>query len=136
MSSTAGRALDARRDATWLSLAEISAVGLALIGQVMLTSALVETTYGRWILLLDVFIAAFLVLDLGLPTLLARDGPVQPSSLRPAVWHVWRLQATVALPVALVVGAAVLRHHPDVPELVIAAALVSLLHLATYAPRA
>lgn len=136
MSSTAGRGLDARRDAAWLSMAEIGAVGLALVGQVLLTSALAETTYGRWILLLDVFIAAFLVLDLGLPTLLARDGPTQPSSLRPAVWQVWRIQATVALPVALVVGAAVLRRHPDVPQLVFIAALVSLLHLATYAPRA
>ena len=66
-------------------MAEISAVGLALIGQVLLTSALAETTYGRWILLLDVFIEAFLVLDLGLPTLLARDGPTPPSALRPAV---------------------------------------------------
>ena len=71
MSGTAGRPLDARRDAAWLSGSEISAVGLALIGQVLLTSALAETAYGRWILLLDVFIAAFLVLDLGLPTLLA-----------------------------------------------------------------
>ena len=136
MSSTAGRGLDARRDAAWLSMAEISAVGLALVGQVLLTSALAETTYGRWILLLDVFIAAFLVLDLGLPTLLARDGPTHPSALRPAVRHVWRIQATVAIPVALVVGAAVLRRHPDVPALVLIAALVSLLHLATYAPRA
>lgn len=136
MSSTAGRGLDARRDAAWLSMAEISAVGLALIGQVLLTSALAETTYGRWILLLDVFIAAFLVLDLGLPTLLARDGPTHPSALRPAVWRVWRIQGTVAIPVALIVGVAVLRRHPDVPALVLIAALVSLLHLATYAPRA
>ncbi|GIS27488.1 MAG: hypothetical protein CM15mP128_2470 [Methanobacteriota archaeon] len=102
----------------------------------LLTSALAETTYGRWILLLDVFIAAFLVLDLGLPTLLARDGPTHPSALRPAVWRVWRIQATVAVPVALIVGAAVLSRHPDVPALVLIAALVSLLHLATYAPRA
>ena len=136
MSGTAGRPLDARRDAAWLSGSEISAVGLALIGQVLLTSALAETAYGRWILLLDVFIAAFLVLDLGLPTLLARDGPRQPSSLRPAVWHVWRVQAIVALPVTLLVGAAVLSRHPDVPFLVVIAAAVSLLHLATYAPRA
>ena len=136
MSGTAGRPLDARRDAAWLSASEISAVALALVGQVLLTSALAETAYGRWILLLDVFIAAFLVLDLGLPTLLARDGPRQPSSLRPAVWRVWRVQATVALPVTVLVGAAVLRRHPDVPSLVIIAAAVSLLHLATYAPRA
>ena len=136
MSSTAGRGLDARRDAAWLSMAEISAVGLALIGQVLLTSALAETTYGRWILLLDVFIAAFLVLDLGLPTLLARDGPTHPPALRPAVWRVWRIQATIAIPVALIVGTAVLQRHPDVPSLVFIAALVSLLHLATYAPRA
>lgn len=136
MSDTAGRPLDARRDAAWLSIAEISAVGLALIGQVLLTSALIETVYGRWILLLDVFIAAFLVLDLGLPTLLARDGPLQPTSLRPAVWRVWRIQATVAVPVALLAGGIVLQRHPDVPLLVTAAAAVSLLHLATYAPRA
>lgn len=136
MSGTAGRPLDARRDAAWLSGSEISAVALALVGQVLLTSALAETAYGRWILLLDVFIAAFLVLDLGLPTLLARDGPRQPSSLRPAVWRVWRVQATVALPVTVLAGAAVLRRHPDVPFLVIIAAAVSLLHLATYAPRA
>jgi O-antigen/teichoic acid export membrane protein len=136
MSGTAGRPLDARRDAAWLSGSEITAVALALVGQVLLTSALAETAYGRWILLLDVFIAAFLVLDLGLPTLLARDGPRQPSSLRPAVRRVWRVQATVALPVTVLVGAAVLRRHPDVPSLVIIAAAVSLLHLATYAPRA
>tara|TARA_B100000900_G_scaffold110514_1_gene92290 strand:- start:5804 stop:7237 length:1434 start_codon:yes stop_codon:yes gene_type:complete len=136
MSGTAGRPLDPRRDAAWLSGSEITAVVLALVGQVLLTSALAETAYGRWILLLDVFIAAFLVLDLGLPTLLARDGPRQPSSLRSAVWRVWRVQATVALPVTVLVGAVVLRRHPDVPYLVVIAAAVSLLHLATYAPRA
>ena len=35
-----------------------------------------------------------------------------------------------------IVGTAVLQRHPDVPVLVFIAALVSLLHLATYAPRA
>jgi hypothetical protein len=35
MSGTAGRPLDARRDAAWLSGSEISAVALALVGQVL-----------------------------------------------------------------------------------------------------
>ena len=69
------------RDSVWLSAADIIAVFLALAGQLLLARALLAETYGLLIIALDLFATLFLLLDLGLPTLLARDGPRKPSSI-------------------------------------------------------
>ena len=65
---------DMKRDSTWLAGADLFAVFLALAGQVILTRSLLSSDYGLFIILLDLFATTFLIIDLGLPTLLARDG--------------------------------------------------------------
>ena len=64
------------RDASWLVSADLVAVGLAFTGQIMLTHALLAEHYGWMVLAIDLYASLFLVVDLGLPTLLARMGPV------------------------------------------------------------
>ena len=65
-----GRDLNMGRDSSWLIGADIFAVFLALIGQVVLTRALITEDYGIFIVALDVFATTFLIIDLGLPTIL------------------------------------------------------------------
>lgn len=134
MSSTERR-LSPPRDAAWLGAAEVSAVLLGLLGQVVLTRALIASAYGRWVLLLDLFLAAYLVVDAGLPTLIARDGSRHRGALRRMVGRTWRVQATLALLASAVALPLAVMVHRDVPALVLLAAAVALLHLATYAPR-
>ena len=73
------------RDTTWLTSSEIISVLLALIGQVILTRAVIQSDYGLWILLMDIFTAIFLIVDAGLPTIISRDGANRPNVLRKAV---------------------------------------------------
>ncbi len=62
-----------KRDSTWLAGADLFAVFLALFGQVILTRSLLSSDYGLFVILLDLFATTFLIIDLGLPTLLARS---------------------------------------------------------------
>ena len=62
------------RDSAWLASADIVAVFLALFGQVLLTRALSTEEFGLFIIAFDAFATLFLIVDLGLPTILARDG--------------------------------------------------------------
>ena len=121
--AAAGRGLDARRDAAWLSMAEISAVGLALIGQGA------DLRAGRDdVRAMD---PAPRRVHCGLSG--ARFGPPDPVGAgradtlfraRPAVAGAAH-QATPAIPVALIVGQ---RFNGLDAFTVFIAALVSLLH--------
>ncbi|MEC7255717.1 MAG: oligosaccharide flippase family protein, partial [Candidatus Thermoplasmatota archaeon] len=68
VSNTTGRELNMGRDSSWLIGADIIAVFLALIGQIVLTRSLATEDYGIFIIALDIFATAFLIIDLGLPT--------------------------------------------------------------------
>ena len=57
-----GRELNMGRDSSWLISADIIAVFLALIGQIFLTRALVTEDYGIFIIALDIFATAFLII--------------------------------------------------------------------------
>ena len=59
-----GRDLNMGRDSSWLIGADIFAVFLALIGQVILTRALITEDYGIFIIARDVFATTFLIIDL------------------------------------------------------------------------
>ncbi|MGB1420105.1 MAG: oligosaccharide flippase family protein, partial [Poseidonia sp.] len=101
MSETVHRAPSSGRDASWLVGADLLAVALAFVGQIVLTHALLEEQYGWMVLAIDLYASLFLVIDLGLPTLLARDGARAPSMVSSAVWRTYRWQALAALPFVL-----------------------------------
>ena len=123
------------RDTSWLTVSEIISVLLALIGQVILTRAILQSEYGMWILLIDIFTAIFLIVDAGLPTLISRDGANNPFVLRKAVRKVWKLQLMVAVPFVLIGLPSVILRNNSPSELIYLAAIISLLHIASYAPR-
>ena len=126
------------RDAGWLVGADLVAVVLAFIGQIVLTHALLAEHYGWMVLAIDLFASLFLVIDLGLPTLLARDGSRAPELVSSAIWRIYRLQFLVSIPFVLF---ALVLHPEDwmnlnPPSLVlIFAGLIALAHVASYAPR-
>ena len=138
MTETLQRTPSSGRDASWLVGADLMAVALAFIGQIMLTHALLAEHYGWMVLAIDLYASLFLVIDLGLPTLLARDGTRAPALVPAAVWRTYRLQAMATLPF---VGLAFLLRpeqwlNVDAPAvLLLLAALVALVHVASYAPR-
>ena len=86
------------RDSAWLASADIAAVFLALFGQVLLTRALSTESFGLFIIAIDAFATLFLIVDLGLPTLLARDGAKALHRVWPSVLRIYRLQAIMLLP--------------------------------------
>jgi len=123
------------RDTSWLTLSEIISVLLALVGQVILTRAILQSEYGMWILLIDIFTAIFLIVDAGLPTLISRDGANNPFVLHKAVRKVWKLQIIVAVPFVLIGIPGVILRNNSPSELIYLASIISLLHIASYAPR-
>ena len=106
MSETVHRTPSSGRDASWLVGADLLAVALAFIGQIVLTHALLEEHYGWMVLAIDLYASLFLVIDLGLQPC-SRDGARAPSMVSSAVWRTYRgkhsprafvLLATVARP--------------------------------------
>ncbi len=126
------------RDAGWLAGADLIAVVLAFFGQIILANALLAQHYGWMVLAIDLYASLFLIIDLGLPTLLARDGAKAPEMVRPAVWRIYRWQLALALPflfLALLLKPDRLLNIAPPSELLVLAALIGLAHIASYAPR-
>lgn len=118
--------------------ADVIAISLAFFGQLILVQTLATEHYGWMVLALDLYAAFFLVVDLGLPTLLARDGAQAPTLVVRAMKRIYRLQFLAILP--FLVLAFVLRpdHWLNIdapPSLLICAGAVALVHIASYAPR-
>lgn len=122
------------RDSTWLASADVVAVLLAFVGQLILARALLSESYGLFVIAIDLFATLFLLLDLGLPTLLARDGPRQPSAIWSGMMRIYRLQGiAVLIFVPITVSITLMQSVHD--SLMLIGAGVALVHIASYAPR-
>lgn len=122
------------RDSVWLASADVVAVLLAFVGQLILARALLSESYGLFVIAIDLFATLFLLLDLGLPTLLARDGPRQPSAIWSGMMRIYRLQGiAVLIFVPITVSITLLQSVHD--SLMLIGAGVALAHIASYAPR-
>ena len=122
------------RDSVWLASADVIAVLLAFVGQLILARALISESYGLFVIAIDLFATLFLLLDLGLPTLLARDGPRNPSAIWSGMLRIYRLQGlAVILFAPIVVTIVLLQSVHD--GLMLLGAGVALVHIASYAPR-
>ncbi len=133
-----GRELNMGRDSGWLIGADIIAVFLALVGQVVLTRALITEDYGFFVIALDLFATAFLVIDLGLPTILTRDGAKSVNHIWPAIMRIYRLQFLCMLPfllITIIVMATTLEGWDEHFLTVIICLSIALAHIFTYAPR-
>ena len=84
------------RDAQALLGAEGVNIGLGVISQIILTRTLLDIEYGWWVIVYDLFATLLLVLDFGIPTLIARDGPAKPSHIRSMVHYGLKIQCRIA----------------------------------------
>ena len=126
------------RDSSWLVGADLLAVLLAFLGQIILARMLLAEHYGWMVIVIDVYASMMLVVDLGLPTLLARDGARAPDLVPRAVHRMYRYQLAAAVPFLMLAGwlrpeSWLLEGVPD--GLVLAAMLTAVAHVASYAPR-
>ena len=133
-----GRDLNMGRDSSWLIGADIFAVFLALIGQVVLTRALITEDYGIFIIALDVFATTFLIIDLGLPTILTRDGANCVNKIWEAIWRIYRIQFVCMIPfvvIALLGVTIIVDDWTAFLPVILTCMLVALAHIFSYAPR-
>ena len=86
------------RDTVWLASSDGLAIIFGLIGQVILAKALLQSDYGLLVVILDAFATMYILVDAGLPTIIARDVPRSPGASRRAVRRVLKLQALIAVP--------------------------------------
>ena len=80
------------RDTLWLASSDGFAIILGLIGQIILAKALLQSDYGLLVVILDAFATMYILIDAGLPTIIARDVPRSPGASRKAVRRVLKLQ--------------------------------------------
>ena len=133
-----GRDLNMGRDSGWLIGADIFAVFLALIGQVVLTRALITEDYGIFIIALDVFATTFLIIDLGLPTILTRDGANCVNKIWEAIWRIYRIQFVCMIPfvvISLLGVTIIVDDWAAFLPVIVTCMLVALAHIFSYAPR-
>ena len=87
---------ETRRDAQALLGAEGVNIVLGVISQIILTSTLLDVEYGWWVIVYDLFATLLLVLDFGIPTLIARDGPANRIVFALWVHYGLRIQCRIA----------------------------------------
>ncbi len=92
------------RDTLWLSAADMAALLVGIAVHVVLTQTFTDGDYGRWVLLLDLFYVTATIVDLGLPTLIGRDGERLGSNAQDLVHRCLRIQVRFALPIIIISG--------------------------------
>ena len=120
----------------WLASSDGLAIILGLIGQVILAKALLQSDYGLLVVILDAFATMYILIDAGLPTILARDVPRNPGASKQAVRRVLKLQTMIAIPFILISAIASSMIWDDVPvTLLLACGVVALGHIMSYPHR-
>lgn len=124
------------RDTGWLAGSDLITITGGLIGQILLTKALVRSEYGLYVLLIDAFAVMFLLVDAGLPTIITRDVPRARNQAGKIVIQTLKLQGIIALffiPFGMLLA---VKFWPSTPVfLLMACAGITILHVFTYAPR-
>ena len=92
------------RDTLWLSAADLAALLVGIVVHVVLTRTFTDGDYGRWVLLLDLFYVTATIVDLGLPTLIGRDGERLGGAAHNLVHRCLRIQVRFALPIIAIGG--------------------------------
>ena len=92
------------RDTLWLSAADMAALLVGIAVHVVLTRTFTDGDYGRWVLLLDLFYVTATIVDLGLPTLIGRDGERLGTAAQGLVHRCLKIQIRWALPIIVIGG--------------------------------
>ena len=125
------------RDTAWLATSDGLAIVIGLIGQIILAKALLQSEYGLLVVILDAFATMYILIDAGLPTILARDIPRHPGASRLAVQRVLRLQFYISIPFLLLSGFIATSIWKDVEfELLIICASIAFGQIMSYPHKA
>lgn len=99
--SETSRKVVPHRDTLWLSGADGLNLLFGIVIHVILTRALLSDDYGLFVLLLDFFHVCVILVDLGLPTLISRDGGRLGNRLPNLLNKIVRLQFVIVLVIAI-----------------------------------
>ncbi len=100
--SRGGRKVVPQRDTLWLSSADAVNLAFGIAIHVVLTRAFLSDDYGTFVLLLDFFHVCVILVDLGLPTLIGRDGERLGKGLKQVLHRISRIQIQAAVAAMLV----------------------------------
>jgi O-antigen/teichoic acid export membrane protein len=106
VSAADGRKVVPQRDTLWLSGADAVNLFFGIVIHIVLTRALLSDSYGKFVLLLDFFHVCVILVDLGLPTLIARDGGRLGNRLPSFIKRVGRVQVQPALVLVVLIHVA------------------------------
>ena len=113
-------------DTTWLSIAEIFAITLGLLSQVILTRGLSSEEYGVWIVVFDAALTLFLILDPGITTVIGRELPSNHRSSYDFLISMTKIQVSFTT-VLIVIFYLVFSIHGSLSDFsVLATALISI----------
>ncbi len=87
--------------------ADLVVLALGMVCQLVLVRLVTTSTYGTWILLCNAAGTLFLLVQFGLPTLVARHVPLSPTDARPMVRRLVGAQASLLMMCGLIGGALV-----------------------------
>ena len=125
------------RDTLWLASSDGISIILGLIGQIILARALLQSEYGLLVVILDAFATMYILIDAGLPTILARDLPRHPGASRKAVHRVLKLQMLIAIPFIIASAVGSILIWDDAPvALLFACGFVAFGHIMSYPHKA
>jgi O-antigen/teichoic acid export membrane protein len=124
------------RDTMWLASSDGLAIILGLAGQIILAKALLQSDYGLLVVILDAFATMYILIDAGLPTILARDVPRATGKSRQAVHKILKLQGMIAIPFVILSLFASHMIWSEVPTgLLEVCAIVAIGHIMSYPHR-
>jgi O-antigen/teichoic acid export membrane protein len=106
-SAANGRKVVPQRDTLWLSGADAVNLFFGVVIHIVLTRALLSDSYGKFVLLLDFFHVCVILVDLGLPTLIGRDGGRLGNRLPSFIKRVGKVQVKPTLVLVLLIHIAV-----------------------------
>ena len=127
------------RDTSFLLISEIICILLGLVAQIILANSILESEFGIFVIIIDAFATLFLIVDLGLPTIILREIPLMREKSKQIVHSVISMQflaSLIAIPIGIIGGFWLWGSSNEWQLIVIAVALVAFLRVMTYSHKA
>jgi len=127
------------RDSSFLLISEIGCIMLGLVSQIILVNSIIESDFGIFVIIIDAFATLFLLVDLGLPTIILREIPVMREKSKQIVHSVISMQfvaSLIIIPIGIISGFWLWGGDSEWKLIVIAIALVAFFRVMTYSHKA
>ena len=127
------------RDTGFLLSSEVACIVLGLTAQIILANSIIESDFGIFIIIIDAFATLFLLVDLGLPTIILREIPLDRSNSKKILHSVFSMQfvfSLIVIPIGFLMGFWLWGFNEEWESIVVLMALVAFFRVMTYSHKA